>query len=567
MDWGALFALTIGGVDRTADVVGAGYVDRELDASGIAQVYLRGTMPAVGAAVVISGVVDVDYVGVVDRVQFDPATDKRCWKVDCTDNLQGYFEALGAASIAAGNPLQDGVLAVLPAGAYWHEGLFSDATDGWEVCQDAMSCVPASIWLEGGVLQSASWAGNPDLVTIAHDEGSIYDGSLTLDIAGVRDLTGKVVMSAEIRYTRLHQWRHDFAWSGPRSPTDPTEPLSFCENYNHPITWPTRDMISSVVASNSWGLLSSGGLLGGTDKGISYTGLWPSGTYDTPEVDCGPVIWALGEGADQFVYSAHWSVGRRWAQTITEKYILTVTGTGAAGDPENDEMSHEYTDEGGSWDSSTPALPLPAFAQSSAGWQSSGTVHSWVDLIDTADRDDLLEAAVALCATRIRATQRQSTMRVEILPASEPALGSWLTIEALDVTGKGQVGRLLTNWDFDSHQAGCQLTLILSEGTLAGDDLAAPTPPDVTPTAAGYSLSGSTSLPTYIGGITDCPAQDDDWVGYVGNRQVPDSGAETYSAGFSIETPDVPDEARDEQTETTEAAYSIDPLDGGLTFP
>jgi hypothetical protein len=325
LNWGSAYALTIGGVNRTADSLGAGYVDHELDAASIAEVRVKGAMPAVGAAVAISGVVATAFSGVVDRVDYDPAPDQRCWVVRCTDNLQGYFEALGAASVAAGNHVSVGVVAALPAGAYWHAALFTDASDGWEACQDAMGCVASSIWLAGGLLQSASWQPGASARTIAHAAGGIYDGSVRIDVAGVRDLVNQVVLAVDIQYTRLHQWRLDVGWPGPG--------IDFCDNYANAIGWPSRNLIAEAVGGNSWSLLANGSLLSGVGNGIFGTRLWPSGDYV-----CGTdvVVWINRDDADNHLMGASWRMGRRWSQGIREKYTITVTGTGAAGDGMND---------------------------------------------------------------------------------------------------------------------------------------------------------------------------------------------------------------------------------------
>jgi hypothetical protein len=553
MDWGSLYALSIGGTSRTADSIGAGFVDHELDAAAIAEVRVRGAMPAVGAAVAISGVVATAFAGVVDRVDYDPAPDQRCWVVRCTDNLQAYFEALGAASVAAGNHVSVGVVAALPSGAYWHEALFSVATDGWEACQDAMNCVPASIWLSGGMLQSASWQPGASAHTIAHSAGGIYDGSVRLDMAGVRDLVNQVVMAVDIQYTRLHQWRLTVGWAGPD--------IDFCDNYANAIGWPSRNLIAEAVAGNSWTLLATGALSSGEGNGISGERLWPSGDYTCGG---GPVVWINRDDADNHLINASWKMGRRWAQTVRESYTVTVTGTGAAGSVENDGFGYEFPADDG-WDASTPSTNKGTFAASSDGWQVSGA-HDWIDLRDTDTRDDLLSAAIRMAATRIRRSQRGSTMAVTVLPAAEPALGTWCTITADGVSGFGQVARLRAAWDFDSHQAGCEVAIILTSGTMAADALTPPAAPDVSPTAGGYTLSATHALGSHVGGEAGSPAQDDDWDGWVTNRQAPASGSETYSGGFTVTTPDVPDEAREEQVGTQTAAYAIDPLDGSPTF-
>lgn len=562
MNWGALIAISIDGVDRTADCLGSGSVDAELDAAAIAEFRLRGAMPSAGDDVVISGIVAQTFVGEVDRVQYDPDPDQRCWVIRATDGLQSYFDGLGVAAVRDGFHISSYVVAALPDGAYWHEALFSQASDGWEACQDAMQCAAASIWMSGGSLSYASWAPQTPATTISHPDGGIYDGSIRLDQAGLRDLVAEVVLDIEINYTRLHQWVHVFSWGGPG--------LTFCENYSNQVVFPSRNVIADAVQGNTWALMASGSLSGGGSggvPGIRCEGLWPSGGYDCGS---GPIVWILNGGAEDYVRSASWRMGRRWAQTMVERYRFTLTGTDAIGLPETDGFGYEFPGDDG-WDTSPPNTAVPEFAQSADGWitvssNQTGGQHRHVDLWDPAVRDDLLAAAWRLAAVRIRRTQRRNTLTATVLPGLEPGLGSWAEIAADGVDGVGQVARQRTWWDFGAHGAGCDVSLALSDGSMDDDDLSAPAGPDMTPAAAGYTLGLATELETHIGGVTGAPEQDDEWTGWIGNRAAPDSGAIVYSMGFTVQTPDVPDLAREDQSAIVIDARVVDPLDGSLAI-
>ncbi|WP_295586573.1 hypothetical protein [uncultured Lamprocystis sp.] len=559
LNWGAALAVSIGGTSRTADLTGAGAIDRELDAAGIATLRLaHGTAkPAVGAAVLISGIVATPYVGVVSRVGYDPGA--RVWVVQCSDQLQEQFEALGSGVA---------VCALLPDGAIWHRDLHGEFNDGWEAAQDAMATIPHSIFMEGGTLHAVPWAGTGYTTTIEHAAGGIYDGSVELTEASTRERVRQLTATVQIRYPRLHHWALAVGWAYPD--------WDFCDWMAHPWGLPTRQMIAETAAGNAWALQEAGGWSAPSDElGINTTGLPASGVY------CGQIWSVLGSASDggfawlnklydtpaNMVYAASWRMGRRWAQTIEETYTLTVSATaGTVGAVlANEQASHAATADETGWDGSA-ATRLPTGAE----WTISQG-HRWSDRLVTANRTLVLQGMVQTLATRIRASQRRTTLSVAVEPGSEPGLGSRCRIVAEDLSAEGQVIQLATSWDSDSHQARCQVTLSVSGGATAGDALSAPTAPDVSPAAGGYTLASALTLGTHIGRATDCPEQDEEWDGWISNVfEGVDIDAnlegEVYDEGFVLVTPDVPDAARNDQVGTVTATYTIDPLSGTLSL-
>jgi len=606
LDWGALLAVSIGGVDRTADLIGAGEVDRELDAAGIAVVRLaRGSAkPAVGAAVTISGIVAVPYVGVVSRVAYDPAG--QWWVVSCTDELQEQFE--GLATPAA-------VLALLPVGAIWHTDLHGEFRDGWAAAQDAMGTVPYSIFMEGGTLHAAPWAGTSEATTIAHASGGIYDGSVELDEADTRSLISALGATVQVRYARRHHWTLQMSWTLVQPPIDSTSEgppyaggqFNFRAWLREPCGLPTRDLIRAAVAGNSWGMENvhdgSGLSYGPAGLGIHFTGLPPSGIILADAFipmdmaftlrGCWPdIIWhnpSEEPGADlneAAVIAAGWTLQRNWVQTLVEVYGLSVAATaGTVGATLLDApASIDVPHDDAAWEATSSIIGVPAGLTPVV----SGP-HWYVDVVTAAEREAVLRGVVQTLATRIRRSQRQTVVRARVEPGAEPGLGTRCLLTAEDLAAAGQVVALHTAWDGDSGAAGCQVTLAVSSGT-ADDDFDPPTPPALTPAAAGYTLVSSIALGTHIGGHELSVPQVDPpgggwypvpvaeaWDGWVGNMvpTVPNTwlvdvifprpGAPIYNEGFSVQSPDVPDSARDEQTGAVTASYTIDPLAGTVT--
>jgi len=557
LNWGGLLAVTIAGVDRTDDLTGAGEIDRELDAAGIAVLRLGyGTAkPTVGEAVTISGICATGYVGVVSAVAYD-ATD-RVWIVSCSDELQEQFEGLadGAA-----------VVALLPSGAIWHRDLHNEFSDGWEAAQDVMGTVPYSIYMEGGTLHSVAWAGTGYATTIAHATGGIYDRSVVLQEATSRELIRQITATVEIRYSRFHHWTLKVGWV-------PDGDWDFCEWMAHPWGLPTRQMVAETAGSNAWALEESGGGLwvsAPDDLGIKTDGLPQSGVY------CGSIWNLLGGNTDggfawynklydtpaNMVYQGQWTMGRRWSQTIEEIYTITVAASsGTVGAVLADERaSHDAPADDAGWDASA-ATRQP----SGTGWTIADG-HRYSDQLVTGERTTVLRGMIQMLATRIRASQRRTTLSAAVEPGAEPGLGSRCRIIAEDIDRTGQVVGLHSTWDSDSHAAQCLVTLAVSSGTTAGDPSGVPTAPVVTPTAAGYTLEQTLNLPTRIGRKTGAPDQEEEWVGWITNvLEGVDLDANlqgpVYVEGFVLVTPDVPDTARDTQIGTVSVTYTIDPLD------
>lgn len=590
--WGAALSLSIDGVDRTADLIGAGEIDRELDASGIAVFRLaRGSAkPARGAPVAIGGIVATTYAGWVSGVRYEPGT--RVWVVSCSDRLQAHFEALGSGVA---------VVSELPAGAIWHEALHDPFSTGWDCAQKAMGTIPYSMYMEGGALCFCAWAGTGYTSTIAHAGGGIYDGTVTYDEATERDLVSAITAKVQIIYTRLHHWSMSVGWVVQIPPSDPASsgPVwsipdwDFGRWLRRPFSLPSRQTIADAASDNSWSLEGVGsGILsmGGTDgRGIRTEGLPRSGIYlagqwlpmdvavtvrgvDADMIWIAPGVVEIDGGS---CINASFNLGRRASQTIEEVYNITVRGPGGTVGAVLADESASYTApcDDAAWDNSG-AVTLPVGSQ----WLRVLN-HTWCDVLTPANRILVVRGMAQIMATRIRAAVRKSVIGATVEPGSEPDLGSRCRITAADLDAAGQVVALHTRWDSDSGSASCAVVITPSEGTLAGDTLGPPAAPDVSPAAAGYSLPTSMLLGTHIGGLFDSLPQDDTWDGWVGQVQptidaaswlidltYPRPGSESYQEGFVVRTPDLPAASRDDQIAEVTVEYEIATLAAEVTI-
>lgn len=583
LDWGAALVLTIGGADRSADLVGSGSLERELDAAGVGVLRLaRNTSrPALGAAVTLSGIVSVPWVGVVSGVQYSPVDDT--WAVSCTDGLQALFEgaaALAAAGAAAlpgatartiAEAQAAAVLALLPAGAIWHRDLHGEWTDGWQGALDALGTVCASIYVESGTLASVPWAGSGYTATISHAAGDIYEGSESLYLATSRELIREVGATVEVGYSRHYFWKITIGWA--------ILDWDFCEWVWLPYPLPTRQMIAEAAASNPWTVLESTGLSSGGDGlGIYTEGLPASGPQcgDSWSLLAGafgtaPTIWDnpyYGAPEDS-VWHATWDAARQWSCGVVETYRLVVAGaTGTVGVVvEDDARSHDAPADDAGWDGGI-ASRLPT----GTGWTGAGAL-TYRDVIDPADRAAVVGGRIQMMARRLRASQRLSRMGCTVEPGAEPALGSRVRMQHEHMEYSGQVVRLATSWDFGTHLVGCAVTIAITAGSAAADDFSPPDPPTISAVPSGVTAPDEVVLQTHIGGMSASdPVQSDDWTGWVtqapeglwGGVNYPVSGSQTYEVGFTLATPDVPDALRADRTATVTHTVTIDPFASGV---
>lgn len=583
--WAASLSVTVGGVDRTAHVVGRGEIDRELDASGLAEFRVaRATgKPTIGAAVQIAGLTVAPYVGVVSGVQHDAGADT--WVVSCTDGLQALFE--GAASLAAAGAAAvpgvkaeqivaaqvAAVLALLPAGAIWHRDLHGEWTNGWQGAQDALTTVCASIYIESGALYSVAWAGSGAATTLGHAAGDIYDQSVAIYEATERELIREISATVEVGYSREQHWTITVGWAFPD--------WDFCVWRLLPVPLPTRQAFADLVNANPWSLVeSTTGLSGGGSDGLGIfteglpeSGVQCSGNWNllAGEYNGSPVVWTnelYGTPAEQ-IWHATCKMARRWSTSIVETYRLTVKGpAGTVGAVvEDDQRSHDAAQDDAGWNASAATR-----APSGTGWQSSGPL-TYRDRLDPADRAALLEGRLRTMAHRLRASQRRSTMSCRVAPGAEPALGSRVRMIAEFHDYTGQCTQLVTTWDGDTHDVGCTVVMSITAGSDEADDFSPPAAPTIAPTPEGTTLSGSVVMGTHIGGTsaTD-PEQDDAWDGLIANApegqwgetHYPVAGSQTYEPGFTLVTPEVPQAMLDDRLATVTHTIEIDPFESGI---
>jgi hypothetical protein len=460
-------------------------------------------------------------------------TDSDQVTLNCSDLLQNVMEGLTEAEL----------LALIPAGRY-SSHIFGDREDGWQQAIDILSTWPGSVHLNtGGAAVVTAWSGSPGTVP-THVIGTAREDGIRL-----RDIINTIPITFQVRFTRRHHREHGFGWSW--------DHVDFCDWYSKSHSLPTREMIQSAAEGAVWLIQKNW---------ISFDALPDTGLYD-----CG--AFAISDEAQQAIATtAGWTAVRRWSQTVTETYLITVqaaasiSGYGEQLKEDGATYSEEYSDDAWDQDNGTET-------PSGGNWAADALGDMASDEITRADADAVIECKIAQAATRIIQTHRRSSVTYTIpCDASVDLDGSIMQFTHSIDPG---AGRATTTIKKSKAGAGSLPTI------------EAPAVQDTAPTH--FPPSSSTSLPTRIGGEAGAPAYDTDWEGYTGNvsniegtpsgsctecdggwrsgngdceyptlaacmsshpsnedRVGYGEGTEVYPDRFRVVTPDIEDEARDE---------------------
>jgi hypothetical protein len=484
-------------------VVGYVSVDPEENSAAIATaaVYIgtgQDIDSYIGGAFTLAGL----FTGVVNHAQYDETTGVATFRA--SDLLQEYCEGLTETEI----------LALIPGGKYSRD-VFGDREDGWQQMQDVLSTVTKEVHKNvAGTVVVNDWTTTDPGPTAST---SIY-GTPTRRPARRRDIINRVIVTVQVRYTRLHHRNHTFGWDYGHT--------TFCDFYVNSHSVPLRDMVQSAADGAGWRL----------QGGIAFETFPDTGVYT-----CfgNPVAWAIDEAVqNQVCIAANWTCVKRWTQTITETYTLIVENTlsQTAYGILTQEDGATYTEE---YDDAQYDQSIETSIPTGAGWSTDAIGDYVYDEIDRTESGNVIETTLAKSASRIAQTNRRSFLDYEIDYDSSLEIG--------DVVGAGKIYQLTHRLDPNSGRATSLVRVAYSPVTGgASDALTAPLPPDTGPTHT--APASITTLLTRIGCGPGTEPFDEEWTGYTGNNSLCTAGEEVYPNRFRVVTPDIEDEARDEVT-------------------
>lgn len=537
MRWNA--RVTLGGSDVSASVVGRINIEAEESSARIADFSIIPASGSIDVSDWTGKAVTIDYLtvnasgatltdnrvftGTVDLPVYDPQTGLVTFQ--CTDGYQQRFEGMADSVI------------LTELGGWYSDSVFGEADDGWQYAQDVLSTIPKSFDLSvdgsTGILTSWEAKATPDFT---FDESAVIGGSVDIELARKREIHNKNVLTFEYRFSRSMHREHDYSWQVPS--------WDFCTYYADSHELPNKEQIKDAATGIGWGV----------QLPFSFTELPVSGTYT-----CGgsPVVWIINEELqEQLVSQAAWTSIKRWSQTVTETYTLTVQAPqsiahfGEIAVTDKGSLSTDYDDT--SWESSGDTS-TPAGATQDA-------IGDWI--IDRADRTEIanaIETRLNLMATAELESHRRNyvTWQVPLSPTIERSHTAKLNTTPYDAQGK--VAEVKHSMDIDNGDALTTIRIAISKTGSATpptpDALSAPSAPS---TAPGISAPpSSTALGTQLGGKTASPVHDTNADGFSGNYTVIDFGAEVYPHQFKVDAAAIEDEVRNEATGSTSATYNI----------
>lgn len=520
----------VGGVNITSQLTGAVTVDREEGAAGIAGFDL---FIAPGVAVVPTDwkgrSVTVDYIttsqgvttearrftGQVSIANWDPVT--RLLSCECSDQLQQRVEGMTVTAIDA------------LIGGYWSADVFEpvEGRSHWDYALERLSTRPASLDCSPtGELRVTSWyAGAPAFV---FGPGTTLYQTVKLQQGDLDRTTNRVEIEFSYRYSRLWQRNKNYSWKSPETGLN-SGIGGFCLWRTNSHELPTKGMIEEAAAGNGETLINP-----------SY--------YSLPLTMADP----CGDGVpwinkfDDLLLGVSWIGARRWVQTVTETYRLTLAT--AAGESEqsrivqragytvdiDDDRAQEWVDE--------PIL----------GGNSGAS-----DLDDASRRDAALNVALRTGQTEIIAAHRETTLNWQVPTSLALGIDLVHTLELADqgAHAVGKCRRIVDSFDLASGEAVTTISIAVMRGGGVSDVLTLP--PRLGEGDAGGGDDYSRTLPTQLGGRLSSPPYDAELDGFAGNYSSTTAGTEQFPRRIDAVADEIPAEDRDEHRLEADHLYRV----------
>jgi hypothetical protein len=583
----------LAGVDVSARVTGEVWDEQNEGAAHLAGFTLLpagGTINPfsyVGAAVVINhirretsgNIAQRRFSGKVHQPDYNPVSGTITFT--CTDDFQIRVSQLSRA-----------VLDQLTGGRY-HRAVHGEPENNWEYAQKLMETIPASLdCTPEGAITVTPWQGLA--VHKIFNLSNTVDGSIKVTLPQRTSIINQITATFQYRFTRLYRRTAHIRYN-----------MQLSDAVNNALPLLARSTVEAALSSTGWEFFyqrGEGSIGGG---GSSYIGPrladsdpvtpvihytpYPA-VYEYPFSDA---LWFQNE-SDTTCMGFSCSMYRRWAQTVTETYTLTVKApesisqNGILAREDSASLASEW--EASAWESDVNAEPQ---LDSSARFQ----ILDYAPDADSDDRDDAIETYVDTLKVRLQSTHRTGQAGATVLMDPSINLTRAERIETERVTAEGKVVyvRHSSNADADAGYALTEFRIAISGHGATGlpevDETV--TAPPTAPTASAISDAlkpqYALNLGVHIGGLATSPDEQDDWQGWTVNVQssvkVTDPGADSYSiegevqketgysgdwtnpnfvaekayenTGFRIVLPAVEDDARNNQSPSVSKTYEI----------
>lgn len=488
------------------------------------------------------------FTGVVDLAEYDPVAG--ALSARCTDQLQESFERTPVDVLAAFVPGQ------------WSGAISGDPDDGWHYVQERIRAAPYAVEFDSSrSLRITSWQAKAS-ADLTLGAARILDGSLALELAPRRALHNTVQLSVEYRYERLYQRDALVGWHYPRT---------FCAYLEDSTELPNKQMVSAALNGTGWLLNTL------TWDPVPATGV----------INCGNRVhnW-ISSPEDGLILGYSARLVRRWTQTVTERYRLSVRAPAAAArhgtllredrasasagfdwqayegfDAENRASSGLAT--GGGNASGIPGASVGG--TNPVGPPAGATLDEFGDyVLDQANRatlNELLATAVARAAVDLIAAHRAHRVVCSTPLRPDLELYHTLRIETSRVTAQGKIAHIIEDCDIDTGEATTTVRIAVMRGgdsQLGWDEAQIPAPASqASVPAPGAAGLGNTSRETFIGGRVDAPEFEEQWSGFSGNWTSTEPGAHLYPRRYRLDLPAIEPDRREARTAELERAITV----------
>lgn len=521
--------LLVNGVDMTAQLTGQVSVDREEGAAGTASFTLHLPSGTVNPDSWRGQVVSIDYIstsaGLTSQVRrftgriADPtySLTLRLLECQCTDQLQQRVEAMTVEQV-------DSLV-----GGYWSDDVYEPVSgrSRWDYAQERLASRPVSLECSAyGNLRVTSWfAAAP---AFEFGPGTTIFDSLSVDLADLPSLINKIEIEGEYRFSRLRQQNDPFDWIIPGAVTG-----GFCNWRIDSTELPDIEMIT------------------GATEGAGYVLINPDWDRLPPDsIDpCGTGIAWNNQFLD-LLLGASWTGARRWTQSVTEKYALTVVA----------EQSVAVSGEQVARD----RVSIEIESDLAEAWESdeySDGVNGHEDIRDEPRRQSAFTCLLHQAQSQIYEAHRTTTISWAD-PTSfvmDVDLIHTLKLDDQETKALGKCVRLTDSFDLDSGLAITTISIaVMRGGGAVTDPLTVPAfsvEPQPEPDPPSPYPGG---LPNQIGGKGGVDPYDENLDGFSGNYSVSDvADPEVYPRRFSLTAPEVEASRRDELEVPITATYRV----------
>jgi hypothetical protein len=548
----------VGGVDISNRTTGEGSARGEEGGAAIASITLAPEVGEIDAEAMSGLPVIVDaliysgssyaacrlFTGKVEKPVWNPS--RGTLELSCTDDVQNKIAGLSREALHT------------ITGGRHHLAVQGEQKNNFEYARALMETVAGSLDADPyGALRVTPWHSTEvwKTYTLANTEQDSIDFTLADNTGIINQITG----TFEYRFTRLHRRTASMNYMGDIQKT---------VLYGLPLL--ARATVEAALQGTGWNFYYGvGGIKGGDGGGGETPRMVTDGNPSTPNIHYTPYpelynlpgggFWYQNE-TDTTCLGFGCSMYRRWAQTVTETYVLTVkapesiTVNGVRAREDRASLASEW--DASTWESDPNALPaLPL-----------GGIHAMLDYspdATTDDRDTAIAIFLDTLKVEVDASHRSGRAHGRTWLTPELDRTRRLRIESPKGVAEGKVFSYEHNWNMNRGRFTTDFEIAVSRhgGVGITPPENSPSEPPAAPAVPEVSAAARASLydvPTlHIGALADSPPEDPDWTGWVVN--VPSS--------YNVDDPGSDEPSINPETQKTERRLVNDPYRGGTANP